>query len=75
MSGSDGTYSRTEVHVVRYTWVPVSMSHCARHSMLFSPEHLAPVALPGTEKPLGAILGARIRPDSGYVGDLQWADR
>jgi hypothetical protein len=54
MTSSDGIDSRTQVPVVRSVWVPVAMSHRARHSVSPTPEDPDPTALPGTKKPSGA---------------------
>jgi hypothetical protein len=53
VSSGDGMNSSTQVSVVRCAWVPVTMSHHARHSMPLSPEDPGPAALPDTKKPPG----------------------
>jgi hypothetical protein len=53
MSGGDGMDTRTQMHVVRCVWVPMTMSYHARHLMLLPPEVSALAALLGTERPLG----------------------
>jgi hypothetical protein len=57
MSDGDVIDSSTHVHVVRCVWVPVAMSHRARHSMPFSPEDPTLAALSSTEKPIGVTAG------------------
>jgi hypothetical protein len=42
--------SSNQMPLVRCVWVPVAMSHHARHSMLLCPEDPAPTALPSTKK-------------------------
>jgi hypothetical protein len=57
MSGDDGVDFSTQVPVVRCAWVPVVMTHYARHSMLLSPKDPAPAALPSTKKPPDMTVG------------------
>jgi hypothetical protein len=45
--------------------MPMTMSHCARHSMLLFPKDLAPATFPDNEKPPDATVGG---PGTSRVG-------